>query len=46
MYAQDETPDTEMVRFVTDLMGLLRSAGHRVVAECDFAAELPQADRR
>lgn len=46
VYAQDETPDTEMVRFVAELMGLLRSAGHRVVAECDFAAELPQADRR
>lgn len=46
VYADDETPDTEMVRFAADLMGFLRSAGHRVVAECDFAAELPQTDRR
>ncbi|HEY6744595.1 MAG TPA: hypothetical protein VI357_02640 [Mycobacteriales bacterium] len=38
------TPDAEAVRFVTELMGLLRSAGRRVVAVCDFEDELPQTD--
>lgn len=34
----------DVVRFVTELMELLRSAGHRVVAACDFEDELPQTD--
>jgi hypothetical protein len=37
-------PDAEVVRFVSDLMGFLRSRGHRVVAACDFEDELPQTD--
>ena len=36
--------DADVVRFVADLMGFLRSRGHRVVAACDFEDELPQTD--
>jgi hypothetical protein len=44
VYADGGTSDEDMVRFVTDLMGYLRSTGHRVVADCDFEDELPQDD--
>jgi hypothetical protein len=40
----DAAPDDEVVRFVTDLMGFLRSKHHRVVAACDFEDQLPQTD--
>jgi hypothetical protein len=33
-------PDREVVAFVSGLMAHLRAAGHRVGADCDFAAEL------
>lgn len=42
----ESAPDADVVRFVTALMGFLRSRGHRVVAACDFEDELPQTDRR
>lgn len=37
-----EPNDAAVVRFVTDLMRVLRSHGHRVVAACDFADRLPR----
>ncbi|HST63628.1 MAG TPA: hypothetical protein VLM05_00445 [Mycobacteriales bacterium] len=43
VYGQSAT-GPETVRFVTGLMEFLRSAGHRVVAVCDFEDELPQTD--
>ena len=43
VYAQG-AEDADMVRFATELMGFLRSTGHRVVAACDFEDELPQTD--
>jgi hypothetical protein len=46
VYADEHTADDEMVRFVTELMSYLRSAGYRVVAACDFEDELPQTDFR
>lgn len=39
--AHDPT-DAEVVRFVTGLMRVLRSHGHRVVAACDFEDRLPR----
>jgi hypothetical protein len=44
VYAGEQTPDDQVVRFVTDLMTHFRSVGHRVVAACDFEDELPQDD--
>lgn len=40
----DSVPSAEVVRFVTELMAVLRSHGQRVVAACDFEDELPQTD--
>jgi hypothetical protein len=42
--AEPHTTDQEMVAFVTELMELVRSHGHRVVAECAFEDDLPQQD--
>jgi len=44
VYADERISDREMVRFVGELMEFLRASGHRVVAEADFAAELPPSD--
>ena len=44
--AGDDVPDRDMVAFVTRLVGHLHASGLRVGAECDFADELPPADRR
>jgi hypothetical protein len=43
VYGQGAT-GAETVSFVSELMEFLRSAGHRVVAACDFEDELPQTD--
>ena len=40
----ETTPDSDVVRFVAELMGFLREHGHRVVAACDFEDDLPQTD--
>ena len=42
--AEPGATDAEVVALVVELMELMRAHGHRVVAECDFAGELPQQD--
>lgn len=44
--AEAHVPDRDVVGFVTQLMTHLRSGGHRVGAECDFADRLPEPDTR
>ena len=41
--ARPDATDDEMLHFVTKLMQMFRSHGHRVVADCDFPG-LPQDD--
>ncbi len=43
----DETqPDRDVVAFVTVLIAHLRTAGHRIGADADFADQLPPPDPR
>jgi hypothetical protein len=41
--ARADATDEEILHFVTELMQMLRSHGHRVVSDCDFPG-LPQED--
>jgi hypothetical protein len=44
--ADDDTPDADVVAFVTALIRHFHEAGLRVGAECDFPDKLPPPERR